>query len=331
MSSVGIIANPASGKDIRRLVARASILDNNEKVNIVVRLLLALEDAGVDEVLIMPDSFAIGCKALDQLARHKAIQEKVRVLEMRYSGEATDSTRAAEGMRELGVNCLITIGGDGTNRAVAKGCGDVPLLPLSTGTNNVFPYWIDSTTAGLAAAAIATGVVPVEAATGRTKRLEILQDGEVWDIALVDAVVCDYTFVGARAVWEVERLRQVVQTCASPANIGLSAIGGCFESIGRHEPRGLHLVIGAGGRVVRAPIAPGLLARVPVQTVERLDIGDEVPVQQAPALIAVDGERELEVRRGSEVAIRLSAAGPRVVAVTKTLELAARDGFFRVG
>jgi predicted polyphosphate/ATP-dependent NAD kinase len=31
MSCVGIIANPASGKDIRRLVAHASVFDNNEK------------------------------------------------------------------------------------------------------------------------------------------------------------------------------------------------------------------------------------------------------------------------------------------------------------
>jgi predicted polyphosphate/ATP-dependent NAD kinase len=35
MTSVGIIANPASGRDIRRLVAHGSVFDNNEKVNIV--------------------------------------------------------------------------------------------------------------------------------------------------------------------------------------------------------------------------------------------------------------------------------------------------------
>ena len=34
MSSVGIIANPASGKDIRRLVAHGTVFDNDEKVNI---------------------------------------------------------------------------------------------------------------------------------------------------------------------------------------------------------------------------------------------------------------------------------------------------------
>jgi pyruvate/2-oxoglutarate/acetoin dehydrogenase E1 component len=55
-TTVGIIANPASGKDIRRLTAHGSVFDNNEKVNIVRRVLLGLEAAGVSEVLYMvPD------------------------------------------------------------------------------------------------------------------------------------------------------------------------------------------------------------------------------------------------------------------------------------
>ncbi|MBP2666785.1 MAG: kinase, partial [Firmicutes bacterium] len=42
MGIVGIIANPASGKDIRRLVAYGTIFDNQEKANIVRRLILSL-------------------------------------------------------------------------------------------------------------------------------------------------------------------------------------------------------------------------------------------------------------------------------------------------
>ena len=40
MTSIGIIANPASGKDIRRLVSYATTIDNNEKVNICKRIVL---------------------------------------------------------------------------------------------------------------------------------------------------------------------------------------------------------------------------------------------------------------------------------------------------
>ena len=64
MTTVGIIPNPASGKDIRRLVALGLTVDNNEKVNIVRRVLLGLQSAGVDEVVIMPDYFAIGRRRL---------------------------------------------------------------------------------------------------------------------------------------------------------------------------------------------------------------------------------------------------------------------------
>ena len=40
-STVGIIANPMSGRDIRRLVAKASVFPNAEKTNMVLRLIAA--------------------------------------------------------------------------------------------------------------------------------------------------------------------------------------------------------------------------------------------------------------------------------------------------
>ncbi len=67
MSKVGIIANPASGKDIRRLVAYGSVFDNQEKVNIVRRALMGLKAVGIEEVLCMPDYYNIVTRALDGL------------------------------------------------------------------------------------------------------------------------------------------------------------------------------------------------------------------------------------------------------------------------
>ena len=60
MSSLGIIANPASGKDIRRLVSYATIIDNQGKENIIKRLVVAAQSLGVDEILFMPDSYHFG-------------------------------------------------------------------------------------------------------------------------------------------------------------------------------------------------------------------------------------------------------------------------------
>ena len=167
MRTVGIIANPASGKDIRRLVAHGSVFDNNEKVNIVRRVLLGLDAMGVERVLIMPDRFGIGFQALDRVE----LKLEATILELRPRFNQEDSRRAAEMMVAAGVGCLVTLGGDGTNRIVAKACGDVPLMPISTGTNNVFPVMIEGTIAGLAAGLVACG--EADGAVFRAPRIDV--------------------------------------------------------------------------------------------------------------------------------------------------------------
>ena len=129
MAAVGIIANPASGKDIRRLVAHGSVFDNQEKVSIVRRVLLGLEATGVDKVLFMPDYFGIGSRALNPLK----LTLRTAFLEMPLRGTQEDSTLAARLLEEVGAGCIVTLGGDGTNRAVAKGSVAVPLMPISRG------------------------------------------------------------------------------------------------------------------------------------------------------------------------------------------------------
>ena len=56
MARVGIIANPAASKDIRRLVAQGRVVPDWEKVNIVRRVMLGLQSVGVTNVLGMADS-----------------------------------------------------------------------------------------------------------------------------------------------------------------------------------------------------------------------------------------------------------------------------------
>ncbi|MCK4473637.1 MAG: NAD(+)/NADH kinase, partial [Anaerolineae bacterium] len=161
MSTVGIIANPASGKDIRRLVTHASVFDNHEKTHILQRVLMALDALGVRQVLFMPDYYGLVDRALDGL--HLSL--KAASLHMDMWADERDSTEAARQFCEGDVGCIITLGGDGTNRAVAKGCGDVPIVAISTGTNNVFPDMIEGTIAGLAAGLIARKMVDVEKVT----------------------------------------------------------------------------------------------------------------------------------------------------------------------
>ena len=68
MSRVGIIANPAAGKDIRRIVAQGRFVPNHEKVNILKRVLAGLDATGVERVLFMPDTGALGSNALQGTA-----------------------------------------------------------------------------------------------------------------------------------------------------------------------------------------------------------------------------------------------------------------------
>ncbi|HEX2173224.1 MAG TPA: NAD(+)/NADH kinase [Dehalococcoidia bacterium] len=325
MARVGIIANPASGKDIRRLVAHGSVFDNSEKVNIIRRAMVSLAWFDIDEVIGMPDYYGL----LERAAEGIKSCPPTRTLDMPVIGSAEDSRRAAELMVEAGVDAIITLGGDGTNRAVAKGSGDVPLIPISTGTNNVFPRLIEGTTAGIAAGLVATGQVDRDVATFRAKRLEVFVDGDLRDIALIDAVVSIEWFVASRAIWDLKKVRDVVLTQAEPGAMGLSALGASLRPVARRDPFGLYLRVGEGPWEIMAPIGPGLLGTAQVSEPRDIPLGTPIAIEPIRGTIALDGEREIELSEDRRAAIRISAEGPRVVDIDQALIEAARQGTFR--
>ncbi len=320
MASVGIIPNPRAGKDIRRLVAHGSILDTQEKVYIVRRAILGIEGADVDEVVLFPDPANICTKALSGIGTDLSI--KPRFLEMRVFDEADDSTRATQLMVDQGVASIIVIGGDGTNRVVAKSSGTVPLVPLSTGTNNAFPQFLESTLAGLAAGHFANLKLSPDTCVKPTKRLNLYRNRLLTDIALVDAAVCDYQFVGARAVWEPERLKELFLTQGQPTNIGLASIGGILNPIHPDEDGGLYVRFGSTGTKFKAPIAPGVIAPVIIDEHTLMEHGQKKTVSFQPSIIALDGERELTVNKDDEWQIQLSWDGPKVLDIEKVMAAA---------
>lgn len=87
MASIGIIANPASGKDIRRLVSYATTIDNQEKVNIVKRIVLAAQAMGVDTVWFMPDTFQIGWTVISDLSADGRLTAACRLVEIPLTGQ----------------------------------------------------------------------------------------------------------------------------------------------------------------------------------------------------------------------------------------------------
>lgn len=332
---VGIIANPASGKDIRRLVAHGSTFDNNEKINIVRRVLLGLEATGVDRVHYLRDTYAIVERAAAPLDLHLDLVP----LPMPVLGNPGDSEEAARRLTDLEAGCIVTLGGDGTNRVVAKGCGEVPLVPISTGTNNVFPRMMEGTLAGLAAGLVAIGAASGEGIVARQPRLEVLLDGEPRDIALIDVVTSRHGFIGARALWEPVHLKEVVLSRIAPAGIGMASLGGLLfpDACGRSS--GAHITIGNSGDAsattghlqVLAPIAPGLIRRVPVAAAQLVEPGTTVELGQEACVVALDGEREFEVLRpGAQVQVMLNPHGPYVVDIDAALLAGAATGAFTV-
>jgi predicted polyphosphate/ATP-dependent NAD kinase len=328
MSTVGIIANPSSGKDIRRLVAIGSVVDNNEKINIVRRVLAGLQAAGVSRVVHMPDHFGIVRRAASATKGSLT----VHALEMAMYGTAVDSRRAAAAMTESGVACIVTLGGDGTNRAVAGGSGNTPLVAISTGTNNVFPAQVEGTLAGLAAGLLATGRVTGGAGVSRAKRLIVSVDGGPPDYALVDVALVRDAFVGARAVWRPDLVRDLFLAIAEPGSVGLSSIGAHLHPISRTSPDALHLVLAQPGaddsslRHVLAPIAPGLVVSAAVASSEIMRPDEPVLAQPIDGVLALDGEREFTVRQGQQVQVTLRLDGPMVVDVLAVLRQAAASG-----
>lgn len=326
--AVGVIANPASGRDMRRLLGWASVFPTAEKVHVVLRLLAAMGSLGVQEAWMLPDAAGIGHRVreaadLARSGRGLAVP-RVRLLDMRLRDHAADSTEAAVLMRQQGVRLIAVLGGDGTHRAVAKGCADLPLATLSTGTNNAFPEWREATLVGLASALVISGRVPAAIGLRANKRLRLRGEG-VDELALVDVCLTRQLDIGGRAVWRGDDLIDLYASFAEPTAIGLSAIAGQAHPVSRDDPFGIHVRFGAG-RALKAPVMPGTIEPVEVASLHRLHLGVPVRLQALRGTVALDGEREIEIDADSVLHLELDWGGPRTVAVGPVLAQAAQQG-----
>jgi predicted polyphosphate/ATP-dependent NAD kinase len=324
---VGILANPASGRDIRRVVARASVFPTAEKCNMIQRILGALAVCGVGEVWMMPDKGGIA----SVIRRYYETTEAEHLPTLRFTDtpikDAPHDTRlAVRAMLEAGISSIVVMGGDGTHRLVAEECGTVPMATLSTGTNNSFPELREATLSGLAAGLVAAGKL-TPAVLRREKRLLVRKNGEICGTALVDVGVSADRFIAAKAVWETDRLRELFVTFASCEAIGLSSIASLLHPVGREENHGLHLRCAAEAtRRITAPIAPGLFRDIGIEAWQTLPLAQPLPLQTPQGVLAMDGEREVEFGPSDQIEIELDRQGPVVIDVRQALAVAAAEG-----
>ncbi len=325
---VGIIANPAAGKDIRRLISAASPVSDMAKIGIVRRAAIGAVEGGATRLLVADDRHALARRALDEVGLD------YDVVDQPLLSTSRDTQRAAAAMAEAGVGAVVVLGGDGTHRDVALGWRHAPLVAVSTGTNNVFPRSLEATTAGEAAGLVAAGRVALTDVARQAKVLEVAihredLDGDgaptpgsdAPDLALVDVALTTSLFTGSRAVWEPSTIRSVVSAIAEPGSVGLASIAAAVDPLTRHQPGAVVIDLAADdhtGRYVRCPLAPGRYAAVSVGAHRRLRCGDVVR-WQGPGALSFDGERDRVLGPDDRASVRILADGPWVIDPTAAL------------
>ena len=313
---IGVIANPASGKDIRRLSAGASLSDNREKVAILRRALAGATGAGATAFVFMDDPRGLAASAFERTGLD------AEPLPCTGPESAAQSSWAARQMCERQCAAILVLGGDGTNRAVVSGWRDPVLLPLSTGTNNVFPIVAEGTVAGAALGLISLGAVQATQVCRQTKVIDIEVEGEASDLALIDAVLTRDTFVGAKALLDTAALKFAVLSRADPASTGMSSVGGLLQPLCDAQDGALALTFGSSGRSYQAALAPGRFETVSVASLAQLELGQRISAE-GPGLLAFDGERDRILQAGQRVTFSVSRTGPHLIDTRKVMQLAA--------
>lgn len=279
--------------------------------------------AGAHAFHYLPDTHEIATSALAEFGAELV----AKPVDAPRTASSLDTTRAAEAMRTAGCAAVITLGGDGTNRAFVLGWRDAPLLPISTGTNNVFPRVVEATVAGAAAGAVACGLVPLHAVARRAKLISVQIDGEAPDVALIDAVLTSDRFIGSRALTDGERLREALLTRADPAGVGMTSLGGLVHPVTDEDDAALRVAFGDGGVRVRAPIAPGRYQEIAVRSATPVAF-DTVIELGGSGVLAFDGERERRLRPGQCARLSVHRDGPFVIDTERVLARAAEAGWF---
>ena len=305
---VGVVANPSSSKDIRRLTGLARVIDIEEKANLVARLLVGLATDDRITVSMLDDRAGLARRAATLAG---PAGPPVDYLDLEPSGTETDTRRAAQEFAGQGAKALVTVGGDGTVRAAAEGWPRAPLVPIAAGTNNAFALTDEPTVIGVATAMAVTR--QAEAAFAPTTAIEV-DTSEGRALAVIDAVVVRDRWVGAGAIWQTDQLVEGFVTSSRRTAVGIASVSAALGPLAPAHARRIEF---GGPRTVKAVFGPGVVTDVPVSGHVDLPMGSEIAMHQEAGLVALDGERRLPVRGGTVRVVE----GPRVLDVSHAWDL----------
>ena len=324
MTKVGLIANPLAGKDVRRFVSAASLNSDRSKIEILRRCVLGAIDAGAEKVLLANDFRNLALRAVEGLNLGSKIEE----MSFHPEGRRKDTTEAAKIFKKEGVKSVISLGGDGTQRDLVLGWIDAPLLPISTGTNNVFPFMVDPTVAGTAAGLVASGELVIEEVSKQAKVIHVDLPNGVKDLALVDVVLVDDRLTGSRAVVKPDSVKQVLAAIADPASIGLASIAGRSNPVYFNDESAVSVICDPTAKQgVFAPIMPGSVSDVGITDIRKVELGETIELD-GPGALAFDGERDFVMGENESAKATVLRNGPKVINPNFAVQTAAANKVF---
>ncbi len=280
---VGLIANPVSSKDIRRLTGLARVVDVEEKANLVARLLVGIGSVPGVSILALDDQAGLVRRATRLAGEHGP---EVGYIPIEVIGTEADTRAGAAYLAGHDARALVTVGGDGTVRAAAEGWPEAPLIPVAAGTNNAFALNDEPTVTGLAAGLAVTG--PSGAFSPTTAIAVQTTEGEA--LAVIDAVVVRDRWVGAGAIWDPHQLVEAFVSSSRRTAVGVASISAALGPLRSGHARRITF---GGSTTVRAVFGPGVVLDIPVADHQDLPQGAEVHLAETAGLIALDGERRL--------------------------------------
>lgn len=330
MSKVGICVNPMSGRDVRRLAARASNMTHEMKRDMVARIAVGADAVGISDLYIAEEPFQISNRALD----HVALKAQLHTVKIPITHSALDTERIIQAFLEAGCTSIVSIGGDGTNRAIVRTARDIVLVPLSTGTNNVFPTLLEPTTAGMAAAIAATlmqspqGQAELDNLCRRCKVIDISVADDS-DITLIDAVLLKDDHIGNLLPFDPDRIARMLLSRAEPDAVGMSPIGGYKQRVEASDDIGLLVEMG-GGQPFSVPVSPGLFGEVSVLETQVIPFEQNV-VFTGPGILALDGDRDHKLSEDVPAIMQISRSGPKIMDIRRTMQHAVEKGMIGAG
>ena len=328
MTCIGIIANPVSGVDVRRLAARARRETPADKTNQITRAVIGAAAAGVTRFLLVPDLFRVATSAVENIA----IDATFEFLDVGpFETKPADTARAVRAMQEAGAKALLVLGGDGTNRIVAQTWPDAAIVPMSTGTNNVFPVMQEATISGASAGIVASRAVPLGDCAQRAKLVRVeYADGQS-DLAVIDAIALADDALGNLLPFDPAKLRRLVLARAEPTSVGMSPIGGLLHPCTFDDDFGVEVSCTEPGTPkatpLLAPFSPGLYRRAHIDSARKLAFAERTVIT-GPCILAYDGDRTRELAPGEPAELWIERTGPWVINAQHTLRAAAENGFF---